>query len=686
MAITTMHRVDITAHTSLRERIVAHLQRAGFVEIIRRGGQDDLVYGEGELETRIKAQEQTVQEIAKVIAALGALLPMPGLRERLTAEPPVIGAAALDRLADDRAVAELIQTTLAGIERLPVIDAELRKLEAEQAAVIPWVDYPVREDVIAGLRCVRVFFGRLPVAALDPFRAALAARAPLAHLEVVLADEDAVHLTVAYHDSAADAVAAVLAAHAVVEIPVLRKDCDARATLTAVMQAIHALARERGDLMTTLTRNADRLATVKAAGDLATNRYQALEARRYFGNTRTVFQIRGWVPAAEGERLRSDLAAMGPVDVTVRPPEAKDGIPPVLLRNRGIFHSFEFVIDLFGLPSYRGFDPVVALMPFFFVFFGLCMLDAGYGTVLALAMVVFMRVLKMRGKVFMMFVYCGIAAVIGGVMTGSYFGWSILTLPDGHWAAFLKRLVWFDPLGSTPASFMGLMLQGSMAFFFLSIVLGYIQVVWATLLAAFQHWKSGDRADALGIDLAWVMAYVGLAFVAAAAPSMVILPSWNITSLHMPGLILLLGGLGVRFLGYPVLKQVLQPAERPVRAFIGNTVMSFIFILDNTKNLMGNVLSYCRLMALGLSGGVIGSIVNQLAIMVFNLDIPVVNILGMVIILVGGHTFNLLVSLLGSFVHTARLHYVEFFPYFFMDGGERFRPLKHEYKYVQVKN
>ncbi|HHY38333.1 MAG TPA: V-type ATP synthase subunit I, partial [Clostridia bacterium] len=98
---------------------------------------------------------------------------------------------------------------------------------------------------------------------------------------------------------------------------------------------------------------------------------------------------------------------------------------------------------------------------------------------------------------------------------------------------------------------------------------------------------------------------------------------------------------------------------------------------------VGDVLSYARLLALGLATGVIAIVVNQIATLA--LQIPIVGIVGMVVILAGGHVFNLLVNTLGSFVHSGRLQFVEFFTKFFEGGGQGFRPFRRESRYTTVK-
>ena len=111
--------------------------------------------------------------------------------------------------------------------------------------------------------------------------------------------------------------------------------------------------------------------------------------------------------------------------------------------------------------------------------------------------------------------------------------------------------------------------------------------------------------------------------------------------------------------------------------------LSTVQVLDKSKDLLGNVLSYCRLMALGMATGIVGTVVNQLAMQVKT--IPVLGIVFFVILLCGGHMFNLLINLLGAFVHTARLQYVEFFPYFYKGGGTTFNPLSVKHKYIKIE-
>ena len=322
---------------------------------------------------------------------------------------------------------------------------------------------------------------------------------------------------------------------------------------------------------------------------------------------------------------------------------------PVEIDNKDYIRPFESITRLYGMPLPSSIDPTVFLAPFFAIFFGLCLTDAAYGLVLSVTLWFFIKKIQGDTKMLWMFFVCALMSIVGGIITGSWFGDAIpLFLPqmDG----FRKALMLFDPM------------EKPMVFFAISLALGYIQIMFGLFIAFFHHLKKKDIAAALIDKLTWL----------------IMLNSLILFGLSKAGVIpgFLSGVFGITSIVPAVVILLFSVREGPWAGRIGMGV----FNLFCTVFFVGDVLSYVRIMALGMVTGGFGMAVNIVTKLVSGA--PYVGWLLGLLVFVGMHTFNLGMSVLGSFVHSMRLQFVEFFTKFFEGGGKQFQPLSKQYKYI----
>lgn len=366
--------------------------------------------------------------------------------------------------------------------------------------------------------------------------------------------------------------------------------------------------------------------------DIFHNERERLASSRLLGETEKVAYLEGWVRATDLPRLRQALAPYADAsELYLRPPLPEEE-PPVVLENPALARPFEIITNLYGLPS-RGFsDPTMHLAPFFFVFVGLCVSEAGYGALVTVLSLLYLKFAKPKGnaRLFMkLLFYLGISNIVLGTLVGGWFGFPI------------RRLLLLDPL------------QDPIKFLALSLILGFIQVWFGTLLSLIHCLKKKDTAQAI-VKAGWLLLL----------PSLV---AYFLIKQPAAGILALVGAAGVVFFA--------APRKNPIARFFGG-----LYALYGISGYLGDTLSYSRLLALGLSTGVIAMVVNTLAKTA--LGIPWVGWLAAALIFVGGHLFNLAISFLGGFVHSMRLQFVEFFTKFFQAGGKPFRPFRMEGKYA----
>ncbi|MGB9612772.1 MAG: V-type ATPase 116kDa subunit family protein, partial [Candidatus Margulisiibacteriota bacterium] len=288
-------------------------------------------------------------------------------------------------------------------------------------------------------------------------------------------------------------------------------------------------------------------------------------------------------------------------------------------------------------------------------FFAMCLSDVGYGLILALVSFYLLGKLTLSEggkKLLWLLFWGGIATVFVGILTGSYFGLDLNTLPPTFGLA-LKRLQIIDPI------------KNPLNVLILSLSLGVIQNLFGIALA--MYWKiiNKDYLSAFLDDGLWIF------FLSSLVLLVVVL------GLNSP-LISIFSRAAIA----AAILLVLTQGRHEQNIF--KKLLTGILSLYRTTSYLGDTLSYSRLLALMMTTSIIGMVVNILAGLTKN-SIPILGYVIMIAILIIGHTFNLVVSVLGAFIHAARLQLVEFFGKFYEGSGREFRPFQRETKYVKVE-
>lgn len=397
-----------------------------------------------------------------------------------------------------------------------------------------------------------------------------------------------------------------------------------------------------------------RLAGVAHQADkLKTQVTAALNEARYLEQVGTLyaeeslFGLQGWIPDdLTANFLRQIETQSLPLQVEVR--EALPGEePPVLLKNNWFVDRIEPLLRMYGLPKYRDLDPSAFFAPFMIAFFGICLGDAGYGVMMYLAAHWLGRKLgtKVEGlpQVVKLCKAFAVAAVIFGLLTGSIFGYSF---QDRHWILLDVATDVGDP----------------MLFFYLALGMGVLQLSVSYILGMIQAGSLSEKLAKIGVlSFFWG----GLC--------LVIRNIWFADPTGPMNEMLFQGGWGLLILG-SVLTLFFSSVHKNwfIRIGLG------LWGMYGMTGLVGDLLSYARLFGLGIATSAIAAVINQLAGMAMDAVGPVVGTVIAVVILVVGHIFNLFLGMLGSTVHSARLHFVEAFKSFFSGGGIEYKPLKIE--------
>ena len=392
--------------------------------------------------------------------------------------------------------------------------------------------------------------------------------------------------------------------------------------------------------------------TLKILYDHFTNLLTREKTQATSPATENVVFLEGWVRKNDFAKLEEivakfDASSVGEID------SSEDEEVPVEIDNPPSVRPFEVVTRLYGMPHATDVDPTVFFAPFFALFFGICLTDAAYGLIMIAFFAWLLRKIKGNAGFIWMMMFCSITTVIAGALTGGWCGDAIQQFIPAL-SGFRDTVMWFDPM------------EKPMHFFAISLALGYLQIVFGIAVAFVHKWRRKEYEAAIFDHLTWLIWINSLAILAAAKTG-------NIPAVFgtIFGVIAIVPGIGIL---------LFSEREGGWGARVG---MGF-YNLFSTVFYVGDILSYIRLMALGMVTGGFGMAINQIAKQVMEIDVPVVGWLGGALIFVGGHLLNIANSGLGAFVHSMRLQFVEFFTKFLAGGGKQFEPLEKKYKHIQI--
>lgn len=346
--------------------------------------------------------------------------------------------------------------------------------------------------------------------------------------------------------------------------------------------------------------------------------------------------LEGWVPNPKEEDVRNFAEDKGIVYITAKPD--KDDKPPVLLKNNKFANLFEPIGSLFSLPDYKEIDLTPFFAPFFMMFFGFCLGDAGYGILFVIAGTLLkFKLDKKFHPVLTLLQWLGIGTIIFGILTGTFFGINLLEI---------------ESLGNLR----NIMLNNDQVFM-LALIIGLIQILVGIIIRAINQIKQNGFVYGLS-SIGWLILIVALLDV----------------------LLLKLSGFAGNILLYFGLFLIVFFSD-PKASILGR-IGKGIWDLYGITGLFGDVLSYIRLFALGVSSAILGFVINDIAMQILATG-PVIGHILCGIFLILGHSMNIAIASLGSFVHPMRLTFVEFYKNAgFSGGGKKYNPFSNKRKTI----
>lgn len=372
--------------------------------------------------------------------------------------------------------------------------------------------------------------------------------------------------------------------------------------------------------------------------------------------TKHVFVLNGYIPDEDCQDLVKMCERIASCIVEFE--EAGENAP-VKLKNNKFAEPAQSIVTMYSSPSHEDIDPTPILAFFFYFFFGMMFSDAGYGLLMVIATAAAIKIFKPDKKMYnnlKLFQYCGVATIFWGLVFGSIFG----DAPAMFYKLFtgneitMKELIPWPTLDTQ---------KDALLIMILSIGLGLIHILVGMGCKFYVCWKHKQYAKALFDTGLWMLMLIGFAVLAAgiAASPVLIYVGASVAVLSAVGLILTQG--------------------RGKKGIFGKLIGGVASLYDITSYI-SDLLSYSRLLALGLTTGVMAQVFNMLSTL---FGTSFIGIFFMIIIFIAGHTITIGLNALGSYVHTMRLQYVEMFSKFYDGGGKPFEPFSVKSKHFKTK-
>ena len=649
MSVSKMEKLTVILPHSVTDAVLRRLMRLGTVSLAREEA--------GEL-TAADLDPGAAAKAAAQAARIDAVLPLLTKRSRrkkpLFSTPVPFDPVEFKQSGDEekawKTVAEVEKVT----QGLAALKAKLAEEEVLMQSLVPYLDFKFSLDD-KGTKTAALLLGSLPAGIKEERIEALASEIGFA-AEILSSDSRGVYLAVVTHRKTEQDTLRALSALGFLRASISKTNGHATALFDASQNRAGKIKSDMNRLDARLDVLAENLTEVEILSDLAHTALLAEQNKAALLSTKKCAVLTGWCPTRERERV-SRMLDRAAAAYEFSPPAEGDDVP-VLLQNNPYARNFEWVLGMYSYPRYGKFDPTFIMSIFYFLIFGLMFADAGYGLALVVGCFGAVRWLHPREgmkRFLLMFGYCGISCIIFGVLFGSYFGNFPLAFMQnvlGLAPEEMPNLALFPSLEANLAILFD-PIQNPMGFLVVSLAFGALHLLAGMAVKAYILCREGQPLAALfDIGSYWAL-FAGI------------------------GTVFLHRTVGISLIALGVVAIVATQGRH--KKGVAGKIIGGLGGLYSLINYASDLLSYSRILALGLAAGVIAQVVNILATMK---GASFIGFLIMIVVFVIGHLLNLVINVLGTFVHTSRLQYIEFFGKFYDDGGTPFKPMRVSDRYA----
>jgi V/A-type H+-transporting ATPase subunit I len=670
MAMLKMQRINVYALIKYCRDILEELQRRGVVEIENADIQDSVFFKDdtSSFQAQYLSVANTARQAQEILARYApqkkGLLGMFKGREPLTREQ-------YDKLSrENQDVLRAAYDIIAYQKSIDTNIAEKIKYQQQLEMVKPWLSLDVPMN-FSGTATTKAFIGKFPKQkTASEISAELAAVIPdieTVEIEVVHSDENQTCVFILTSVKDADAVGDALRRIGF-EYPPYQSPVVPKAREKAINKHISNRDGRILEAEQNIVKYASYYRSLEFLEDyyiMKADRYRAFDDIVTSNNT---FVLTGYIPAEDAPKLKEYLETQYDAEVELEDADAPD--TPVKLKNNKFAEPTEGVLASYSYPERHETDPTSVMAIFYYIFFGMMFSDAGYGIVMALACgLLVMKFKNMEPglrRSMKMFFWCGVSTTIWGLLFGSFFGDAVSVISNTFFHTApppipgLVTPIWFNPV------------TDPMKMLMFSFLLGIIHLFTGLGIMAYNDIRHKDYLAVIYDVVSWYL-LVGGAILALLTLDMM----GNIAGFTLPPVFGTVGGIMAAAGAVIILFFAGRESKNPVKRLLKGA-----YGLYGATGYLSDILSYSRLLALGLATGVIAQVFNQIGSMMGD---GIIGILLFIIIFVIGHGLNIGINALGAYVHTNRLQFVEFFGKFYKGGGREFKPYKINTKHYTVK-
>lgn len=649
MAIVKMNKFTLLTFESKKQKLLREIQGLSNVEFINLQDDEFLEKYEelkslakDDIDLEYSKYEENLSKAKFVLEFLKKYVPKKSGLKSLQEEKLTLTLDELDEKVKASKWEESYNKAKEKEAELANLDSNITKLQAEIDTLIPWQDLDVAFSEIKDLKNTSYFLGTIAKSYEDTLLEELSN----AYVEIISRSSNDINLLILSNKEDSENVSEVLRGVGFSAFKTEHKDVPMKLILEFKHQ-IEELQSKKFFIEEEIASFEEDLKKLELAYDYFVSKVERVKVSTNFLKTKNICAIQGWIAQEDNEELKSICSNTLKNDYYIEFEDVKeDEIDdvPIKLKNGELVSAFESITGMYSYPKYNQIDPTPLLAPFYLIFFGMMVADVGYGLLVLIGAALALKFLKLdEGKkdFAKFFLYLSFPTIFFGAIYGSFFG-DIITLPT--------------QIIDTNKDVMTIVI--------LSLALGVIQIFFGLFIKVYSLIRIGKVKDALLDPGSWIITLLSIGGIAA------------VKFLKLPNI------LGNIFIGTAIIGAILiviggGREEKSTGAKIGQGLYS----LYGITGYVGDLVSYTRLMALGLAGG---SIAGALNLLIHTLPGVAAIVIGPILFVLF-HIFNLGLSLLGAYVHTARLQYVEYFGKFYEGGGRPFKAFKVSEKYIKIK-
>jgi len=638
MAIAKMKKLTLLAEQANKDKVLKSIQEMQNVEVIPLPDvlEEELIDG-FEIESTqegVSTSNKYYQDLNYSIDFLNNYVSQPGFIEGLRQKREVFSLKELEQHVENTDVEGLINRVSENEDSLNQIDEQKKQLEEEELYLRKWMNLDFLPKEVDGFSLMDVIVGSIDVEYVDSLISNMN-QLDEVYVSEIFTNEDQAGYLFIFPKSNRNEVDEALKSTGFQQLDYEYGQLP-KEQLNRNQEQRKELNKEEKNVKEEMKSWTETKRDLELAIEYYYNKGERGKAKELILNSEHLFLVSGWIEESKFENIHKNLETNLENNIAIMTDDVQadeqDDVP-VSLNNNKLLRPFEMLVEMYSLPKYSEVDPTIWIFPFYFIFFGMMSADAGYGLLLFLGTIVPLKLFELKSgtKRFLTLLnYLSIATIAIGLFFGSFFGF---TLPIQVWS----------------------MQEDVMPYMIVSVLLGIIHLIVGLLLNAYLNHRQGNHAGAYTDGYSWTMILVGAVL-------------WAVANYVMSNP--LLANVGIALMAINLLGIVLVNTFSNDNKLAGFG-LGLVGLYDITSYI-GDVVSYTRLMALGVAGANIA--------MAFNIIVgilpPVARFTVGILIFIILHAVNIGIVYLGAYVHSARLMYVEYFGKFYDGGGKAFAPLK----------